>query len=396
MKRSLICPVCGSRANDFLQRPNVPIHQHLLWNSQDAARGTGRGDLTLACCGQCGFIFNSTFEPAKLVYGENYENSQLCSPFFNHYIDGLIGHLIEEQKVQNCRVIEVGCGQGSFLKRLVERGTGISGYGFDPSYRGPATTPDGRITFLAAYYGPGFAGIAADFVICRHVIEHVADPVALLTSIHQALSHSPRARLFLETPAVDWILHNAAYWDFFYEHCSYFTAASLARAVETAGFAVRNVCRKFNGQYLWLEAVIAPDETAIVQPAEPLVDLVKQFALRERSFIAKWRDILERKLIRGEKTAVWGAGAKGVTFVNLMDPEGKYLECVVDINPKKQGNFLPGTGHPIVGIPALAERRISSVILMNPNYKEEVMAMLNDLPANIVLVEMENDYETDN
>jgi len=41
------------------------------------------------------------------------------------------------------------------------------------------------------------------------------------------------------------------------------------------------------------------------------------------------------------KVALWGAGAKGATFANLLDPECSLLDCVVDINPNKQGRFIP-------------------------------------------------------
>ncbi len=73
--------------------------------------------------------------------------------------------------------------------------------------------------------------------------------------------------------------------------------------------------------------------------------------------------------------AVWGAGAKGVTFLNLIDPDGTKIACAVDINPNKQGGFVPGTGHPIVDVARLAELGTRHVVLMNSNYLEEARAM---------------------
>jgi SAM-dependent methyltransferase len=390
MKQVLICPVCNSEVSEiFLVRKNVAIHQHLVMDSPGAAHAVNRGDLTLAYCTECAFVFNSTFDQEKLVYGELYENTQTYSPFFNNYIDELINYLIKEKNVQNCRIVEVGCGQGIFLKRLIERGADNTGYGFDPSYRGPKTTADGRITFFPTYYGPGGANIEADVVICRHVIEHVPDPVDLLKSMLQALSHSPDARLFIETPSVEWILRNAVFWDFFYEHCSYFTSESLASAVKAAGFAVENVFQKFNGQYLWLEAVVSGDEKSIAQSPEHIHALTKQFAGKEERLTAQWSDVIKSKSAQ-EKIAVWGAGAKGATFISLIDSDCKYFDCVVDINPKKQGKFIPGTGHEIVGVTELANRNVSSAILLNPNYRDEVMEISKGLPSYISLIEMEN------
>ena len=69
---------------------------------------------------------------------------------------------------------------------------------------------------------------------------------------------------------------------------------------------------------------------------------------------------------------MWGAGAKGVTLANLVDPACSLIDCVVDLNPQKQGRFLPGTGHPIVAVSDLRERAISGVVLMNANYETEI------------------------
>lgn len=50
-----------------------------------------------------------------------------------------------------------------------------------------------------------------------------------------------------------------------------------------------------------------------------------------------------RSLAASGGVAVLGAGAKGVTFLNLADPEAANVSCVIDVNPYKQGKFIPGT-----------------------------------------------------
>ena len=48
------------------------------------------------------------------------------------------------------------------------------------------------------------------------------------------------------------------------------------------------------------------------------------------------------------------------------------VEHVVDINSRKQGTFLPGTGQQIVSPDTLIDYRPDVVIVMNPIYQEEV------------------------
>jgi threonine dehydrogenase-like Zn-dependent dehydrogenase len=85
---------------------------------------------------------------------------------------------------------------------------------------------------------------------------------------------------------------------------------------------------------------------------------------------------LHRLAARGP-VAVWGAGAKGVTFLNLLDADGSVIDVAIDINPKKQEKFIAGTGHAIVGPRAVMGRGIVSVIVMNPNYAGEIRQLLS-------------------
>jgi hypothetical protein len=85
---------------------------------------------------------------------------------------------------------------------------------------------------------------------------------------------------------------------------------------------------------------------------------------------------------RGEgeqpRDELWDAAAKGTTFAHLVDPDRAYFECLVDINPAKQRGYVPGTGHAIVAPEALADRRVTATVLLNPKYREEVAAMLRE------------------
>ena len=56
----------------------------------------------------------------------------------------------------------------------------------------------------------------------------------------------------------------------------------------------------------------------------------------------------------GIKPVVWGAGSKGVTFLNVLKSDGA-IDYLVDINPYKQGLYVPGTGQQVVSPDMLAE-----------------------------------------
>ncbi|MGQ0792559.1 MAG: class I SAM-dependent methyltransferase [Deltaproteobacteria bacterium] len=387
------CPICKSPSiEDFLSRRGVPAHQHLICPNRRGAREAARGDLVLALCRDCGFIYNRAFDPSKIAYGGSYDNSQTYSAVFERYLSGLAMYLVADRGVRNSRILEVGCGKGWFLRRLVEfEGAGNEGYGFDPSYEGDEVSLGGRLRFERGFYDSRHADISADVVLCRHVIEHLPEPLALIQTIKQALVGSAGgARVFFETPSSEWILENRAFWDFFYEHCSYFSEGSLRGAFEISGFRVREIRPVFGGQYLWLEASLSDEPAPLGRGGGggEVSALAAQIASSEKSLIDLLTQRLRRECEGGRKIAFWGAGAKGVTLANLIDPGGELIRCIVDLNPRKQGKFLPGSGHPIVACAELANYEVNAVILMNPNYFDEVLALVTEARQRVSVIDL--------
>ena len=222
-------------------------------------------------------------------------------------------------------------------------------------------------------------------MVCRHVIEHVPKPVELLKTIRESLVQSKNPRVFFETPTVDWILKNQVIWDFFYEHCSYFNPNSIRTAFELAGFSVEAIDLVFGNQYMLIEASIAKNKVQVIKEPTDIYALTTVFSNSERQNLEKWKQNL-KKLSKKGKIAIWGAGAKGVTFCNLFDPTFKMIDCVIDLNPNKQGKYIPGTGHPIVDYSEIQSRNITSIILMNPNYNDEVKELLKKSNQSIDLI----------
>jgi SAM-dependent methyltransferase len=385
--------VCGgAAAEEFLHRPAVPVHQNLLCPSAAAARRMARGELAMCICAECGFVFNVAFDAALLEYGQQYDNTQTHSAAFQQHVAGLVQRLAVLPEVRGGSIVEVGCGKGGFLRQLLAAaGPESRGHGFDPAYAGSDSDLEGRAIFHRCFYDQECAAVPADVVVCRHVIEHVPQPLTLLRAVRQALARAGRARVFFETPCVRWILQHQVIWDFFYEHCSLFTADSLALAFSRAGFRVDSVQHVFGGQYLWLEATPADVDSA-GHPAESreILGLARCFTRLEERLTDAWRRQIQR-LAGSGGVVLWGGGAKGVTFANLIDPQQRWLSGVVDINPNKQGRFLPGSAHRILQPQSLGGLPVRSVVLLNPNYRDEVSALLNQLGLNISLVDLMNE-----
>lgn len=372
------CPVCETAGPVlFLERADVPVHQNLLLRDEQAARLATRGRLAMHACGACGFVFNAAFDPSRLSYGHDYDNTQTHSPAFESYVDRLVEDMVTLHGVRNARVVEVGCGKGGFLRKLVShRGAGNRGVGFDPSYVGPDQELDGALRFERRFYDEHCADLAADVVVCRHVIEHVQEPLALLASVRKALAGRSQARVHFETPCVEWILRQQVTWDLFYEHCSLFSSGSLRLAFERSGYAVDAVERVFGEQYLWLRGRVGTPAAVEHASGDQVLAWALAYGQQEARRCQQWQERLAQ-LCQTGPVAVWGAGAKGMTFANLADPDATVLDCLIDVNPAKQGCHVPGSAQPILAPDALPVRGVRHVILMNPNYRQEVQQWLD-------------------
>jgi len=378
------CPACGSGdVSVFFEARGVPTLVNFLHATRESAVGCPRGNIMLALCGRCELISNVAFDPSKLAYGESYENPLHHSELFRKYAAELAEDLIGRFDLRGKTVVEIGCGDGSFLLLLCE-GRRNRGVGFDPSFAGSRKADELGIEIIRDYYSEKYSNVQADFIYSRHTLEHVKNPADLLGSIRRSIGGRADTPVFFEVPNGSYTLRNCFVWDIIYEHTSYFTARSLSIALENSAFRVARVYESFSGQYVCAEAFAAENpsikgarQRQTPRGPEPGVE-VARFASGYREYLERWERRLKELRAAGKKLAVWGAGSKGVTFVNTFDVRG-VVEHVVDINPRKRGMFVAGTGQRIVAPEELSEAGSDTVLVVNPVYRAEVEESLGKM-----------------
>lgn len=371
------CKACGTAGPEpFYAQSGIPTNSCLLIEGEAAARGFSKGELELACCPACGFIQNNRFVPESAVYSQAYEETQAFSPRFTHYIDELIDDQDRKHGLAGKTVLEIGCGKGDFLERLVER-TGARGIGIDPAFRPDrraSTTPD-RLTFVQDFYGPAYAHVDADYICCRHTLEHIPDVAAFLAMVRAGIGERTDVVVLFEVPDVERVLAELAFWDIYYEHCSYFSAGALGRLFQGSGFDVLSVRKVYDGQYLVIEARRAqgspPDLPAGLDPPKAMAALARAFASRMQVKLEALRSDLDAWRADGKRIVLWGSGSKAVAYLVSLGVSEE-VQAVVDINPHKAGCYLAGTGHPVVAPSRLLELQPDVVLVMNPIYLEEI------------------------
>ena len=356
------CPACGAAgAEPFYEQRGIPVQSVALLPTREEALAFPRGDLVLAFCAACGFVFNAAYDAARQDYSRPAEESQAFSPRFQAFSRELAERLVATYDVRGKHVLEVGCGRGDFLVEICRLGNNF-GVGVDPGwFPGRLDAPAG-VEFVRAPFDAEQAKRRADLVLCRHTLEHIG-PVREFV----ALLRRPGGVVVIEVPDVLRVLRKAAFWDVYYEHCSYFAAPSLAGLAGRCRLDVLASRLEFDGQYLVLEA----QPGAVVEEADAgeIGDAVEWFADEAPRAIERWRERLSGRV------ALWGGSSKAVAFLASLGVEAD----VVDINPHRQGAFLPGVGVEVLAPEALRKRPPDLVVAMNPAYLGEIGSALEAL-----------------
>lgn len=323
-----------------------PVFQNRMYDSPEEGKNCPKGDITLVQDQATGLVFNAAFRPELMEYDRHYQNEQAVSRSFQRHLEDV--SQIVTQRLGKDDLIEIGCGKAYFLELLAQQACHITG--FDPTYEG------NNSAVRKAYFDEG-CGLHAEGLILRHVLEHVPDPVSFLRSIKAA--NGGRGRIYIEVPCFDWICQHKAWFDVFYEHVNYFRLSDLKRMF---GEVVESGVI-FGGQYLYIVAELSSLKTPKFDHADPV------------PFPSDFFEALS--LDDSQPVCVWGGASKGVIFSLLCERAGFSVSLVIDVNPAKQGKYLPGTGLKVES-PEEALKRLppgAKIYVMNSNYLEEIKAI---------------------
>jgi SAM-dependent methyltransferase len=332
------------------RQDQLPALQNRMYDTEAEAQACPKGDVRLVEDLRTGLVRNAAFRPELVEYDARYQNEQAASPHFRAHLDAVSD--VVDRCLGRDSIVEVGCGKGFFVELLLARGFDV--VGFDPTYEG--TNPK----VMRHFFGPG-VGIKARGLVLRHVLEHIQDPFRFLAQLRDAAGG--RGRIYIEVPCFDWICERRAWFDVFYEHVNYFRLPDFHRMF---GDVVESG-RLFGGQYLFVVAELGSLRAPVRASADSVV------------FPEGFADRLGSREPDAGPATIWGGASKGVIFALLRARAGRPIGTVIDINPAKQGKYLPATGL-LVQSPAqalLALPRGSTIYVMNSNYMEEIRHMSN-------------------
>jgi 2-polyprenyl-3-methyl-5-hydroxy-6-metoxy-1,4-benzoquinol methylase len=256
---------------------------------------------------------------------------------------------------------EAGCGDGQFSCILKELGCQVLAN--EPSAKARRACEEKGLKTIGGYLGKGvFQEMVGKFdaVVARQVLEHVPEPNDFVAGIWELLK--PSGVALIEIPSLEQAIENKRFFDFFPDHLSYFSKTSLFHLFSKNLFDVIQVKRAMDGEYneVWVRKVLKPELENIQRAAQSIAGVFREFLNNESS--------------KKRRVAIWGAGAKGVMILSMVDVSS--VAYLVDLDPVKSGRYT-SVSHLQVSPPnRILKELVDTVIITALAYKDEI---INDL-----------------
>ena len=356
MKR---CIACGAPLweTPLLTLDNMPASAQHLPDAQGVKEDRGL-TLDLCQCMGCGLV---QFDCEPVDYYRDVIRAGGFSKTMVELRRYQYKHLIDSYHLEGKKFIEVGCGQGEFLKVLSEFPVEVHGIEHDPHLVELARAQGLDVTEgFTETEDTRFAGGLYDVFLSFNFLEHQPDPSTMLQAIYRNLEDD--AMGLITVPSFEYIMDHNSYYELIRDHLAYYTFETLTPLLERNGFQVEE-CEVINRDTL----------SGIVRkrPQMDTENLLECYVnlKREMETYMKYLDAWDKKV------AIWGASHQGFTLA-ATTKLGEKARYIIDSAPFKQGKFAPASHLPIVGPDHFHEHPVDAIIITAPGYTDEIAASI--------------------
>ena len=356
MKR---CIACGAPLweTPLLTLDNMPASAQHMPDAQGVKEDRGL-TLDLCQCMGCGLV---QFDCEPVDYYRDVIRAGGFSKTMVELRRYQYKHLIDSYHLEGKKFIEVGCGQGEFLKVLSEFPVEVHGIEHDPHLVELARAQGLDVTEgFTETEDTRFAGGLYDGFLAFNFLEHQPDPSTMLQAIYRNLEDD--AMGLITVPSFEYIMDHNSYYELIRDHLAYYTFETLTPLLERNGFQVEE-CE-----------VINRDTLSVIVRKRPQMDTENLLECyvnlkREMETYMKYLDAWDKKV------AIWGASHQGFTLA-ATTKLGEKARYIIDSAPFKQGKFAPASHLPIVGPDHFHEHPVDAIIITAPGYTDEIAASI--------------------
>lgn len=383
------CRFCGMELrHTFIDLGVSPLSNSYLTEAQ-LNRMEPFYPLHARVCHRCFLVQLEEFESPENIFNDY--------AYFSSYSESWLQHARDYTEKMTARfglneasqVVEIASNDGYLLQYFVKRGIPV--LGIEPAENVARKAEEKGIPTITKFFGQHLArqlakdGRSADLLLGNNVLAHVPALNDFVAGLKILLK--PAGVITMEFPHLLRLIEERQFDTIYHEHFSYFSFLTVEEVFARHGLTLFDVEElTTHGGSLRIYARHAEDE------AKEISARVHQLKGRELSagarslqtyldFSAKAEEtkrFLLKFLIEakeeGKRVAGYGAPAKGNTLLNYCGVRTDLVDYTVDMNPHKQGKFLPGTHIPVFHPDRLKETRPDYVLILPWNLRDEIVS----------------------
>lgn len=349
--------------------------------------------LVIRTCAGCLLTQTEDFASRETFFSESYA-------YFSSFSSSWLGHAKSYVETMTERfglgpdshMVEVAANDGYLLQYV--KAKGISCLGVEPTSSTAQAARAKGIEVIEDFFGVALAddlvakGWQADLTAANNVLAHVPDINDFVSGFARLLK--PEGVATFEFPHLLNMVGENQFDTAYHEHYSYLSLIAVERIFGANGLRVFDVeTTPWHGGSLRVFASRQDAKTRPVQASvASILETEEKAGMRDRAFYEGFQASAERVrndfvdyLIAcrrtGLKVAAYGAAAKGNTLLNFGGIKPDLIAFVVDRNPAKQGQFLPGSRIPVMDEEQLKAERPDRVIILPWNIETEIRTQLS-------------------
>lgn len=256
----IICALCGEKQQVKVLYEATFSKKDLSKKTYSARRLPDKIHYRILRCERCSLVFSSPIFPAEKL--SKFYRKSLCN--YKNLIPNLIKtyfkivEQIEKNLPKNPKVLEVGCGNGFFLKALIDLDFTNNVFGIEPSSKMALQSDLAlRKNIKVDVFRPNlFPKKSFDLICCFHTLDHMVNPNEFIKGAFNLLKKNGYIIIVVhdtEGLSVKLFGEKSAIFDI--EHIYLFNKKTLRKIFEVSNFRVLRVFNFINNYPLnyWLQ-----------------------------------------------------------------------------------------------------------------------------------------------
>ena len=349
--------------------------------------------LRVLVCEQCWLVQTEDFARADEMFDAEYA---YFSGFSKSWLEHSERYVIDVAKRfglnEESHVVEVAANDGYLLQYV--KALNIPCTGVEPTASTAAAARGKGIPIVEQFFGVELAremvekGMQADLMVANNVLAHVPDINDFSSGFTMLLK--PNGVATFEFPHLLKLVNAIQFDTIYHEHFSYLSLTAIESVLTNNGLQVFDVeeISTHGGSLRLFSQRADSGNRPITERLTNLREQETEFGMNSTSFYSGFQqkvDEVKNELLafliaakrEGKSVVAYGAAAKGNTLLNYAGVRSDLIKFVVDKNPAKQGNYLPGSRIPIKQEQSLKDEKPDYVIILPWNIKHEVMMQLD-------------------